>query len=408
MNDRLNRGVVSLALAVLMLVVGSMAQKVFPPETQYVGYLFLFGASVFLADAAVTMTRINPREEEADDRRDRAAAPWRVAFGLAFVLTLVAAARTGSSFVTVTAMLMSMVAAGVYLVRRRFFGNLRDVFTAPRNDGAAKLSAAFKTRDHAALAALIEQRIELERDPGRRNALLLTLGAVHVVRGAYDEALRAFERLDRRVRSEKGADGKWMDMGFVVDLNLASAYLAKGDFESAESCLSRIDGTTLPSEFALAWNVNRSSLLVGKGDHAAAIRFVESLEVEKMEPSARMPFLRDLAESLAASGADTERAMRVAEQCIALDEGPQALNVMAFVLLAEKKFELAREKLVSALERNPDGRTNLRVFAESHYYLGLALKGLGKIDDAIAEFRRAADVKGGGRFALAASKESAA
>ena len=407
MNDRLRRGLVSLALSALMLVVGSMAQHVFPPETQYVGYLFLFGASLFLADAAVTMTRVSSRDEAADEKRDRAASPWRVAFGLAFVLTLFSAARTGSSFVTLTAMLLAIVAAGVYLVRRRFFGNLRDSFRRPP-DPSARLRAALKSGDHEAFAKMLEELIDAATEPGRRNALLLSLGAVYVVRGFYDEALRAFERLDRRVRSEKKKDGTWMDTGFVVDLNLASAYLAKGDFESAESCLSRIDGALLPREFKLAWDMNRSALLVGKGEHAAAIRFVESLDVENLDPAVRMPFLRDLAESLAASGSDPERALRVAQQCLELDEGPQAFNVMGFVLLSRKKFDDARTALETALARNPDGRTNLRVFAESHYYLGLALKGLGKIDDAVSEFRRAASVKGGGRFATAAARETVA
>src|SRR6202035_570745 len=103
---------------------------------------------------------------------------------------------TGSSFVTVTAMLLAIVAAGVYLVRRRFFGNLRDMFRIP--DPSARLRSAFKLRNHQMIADLFEERIQAEKDPERRNVLLLQLGAVNVVRGAYDEAVGAFERLDRR------------------------------------------------------------------------------------------------------------------------------------------------------------------------------------------------------------------
>lgn len=407
MNDRFRRGMTSLALAVLMLVVGSMAERVYPMETAYVFWLFLFGASLFLADAAVTMTRLSDREQAADDRRDRLAWPWFVAFGVAFVLTLFAAARTGSSFVTVTAMLLAITAAGVYLVRRRFFGNLRDMFRIARGAGSprATLRSALKNRDHEALAKMIEERVDLEADPGRRNALLLSLGAVHVVRGDYDAAVRAFERLDRRVRTEKAADGRTIDMGFVVDLNLASAYVAKGDFDSAESCLDRIEENRLPEEFRLAFDVNRSALLVGKGAHAESIRFVEALDIGKIDPASRLPFLRDLAESLAVSGADPDRALAVAQQCLEIDPGPQALNAMGLVLLVQKKFEEAIAKLDAALEKNPEGRTNLRVFAESLYYEGLARKGMGKLEEAMDLFRRAAEVKGGGRFSAAAARE---
>ncbi|HVO29282.1 MAG TPA: hypothetical protein VMV18_01040 [bacterium] len=404
MNEPLRRGMTSLALSVAMLVVGTMAEHVYPQETAYVFWLFLFGASLFLADAAVTMTRFNDREAAADERRDRAANPWRVAFGLAFVLTLFAAARTGSSFVTVTAMLVAVVAAGVYLVRRRFFGNLRDMLRG--GDPARRLRDALKAKDHAELARMIEERAERETDPGRKNALLLSLGAIHVVRGEYDAAVKAFERLDRRVRTEKTSDGRVVDMGYVVDLNLASAFIAKGDFAEAERCLDRIVEERLAEEFRLAYDVNRSALLVGKGAHAESIRFVESLDVPHLPRDSQLPFLRDLAESLAASGSDPARALAVARQCLDVDEGPQALNVMAFVLLAEKKFDDAMALLERAIAANPEGATNLRVFAESLYYLGLAKKGKGLSSDAAELFRRAAGVKGGGRFAMAAAREA--
>jgi tetratricopeptide (TPR) repeat protein len=400
MNERSQRGMVSLALSVLMLVVGSMAQRIFPEETRFVGWLFLFGASVFLADAAVTLTRVPSRDAEDEARRDAAATPWVAAYQLAFVLTLFAAARTGSSFVTITAMILSLVAATVFLVRRRFFGNLRDLFNAP--DPGAKLRAALKARDHRTLAEVIEERIAVDKDPSRRNALLLSLGAVHVVRGAYDEAIRAFERIDRTTRSERLESGEWLEMGFVADLNLASAYIAKGDFESAESCLARVSAEKVPSEFRTAYDVNRSSILIGKKTWEEAIRFVDGMALESIDPSTRLPFLRDLAEALATSGSDPARALRVAEECLAIDEGPQAHNVMGFVLVMQRRFEAALGSLERALERNPEGRQNLRVFAETLYYLGLAKNGLGAFEDAASFFRRAADVVGGGRFSAAA------
>ncbi len=397
MTPKLNRGLVSMVLAVLMLVVGSMARRVFPLETEYVYWLFLFGAALFLADASVTMTRMGPEDVEAEARRDAAANPWRIAFAVAFLLTLVAASRTGSSFVTATAMLLAVVAAGVYLVRRQFFANLRDMFRVQRHAND-RLRSALKARDHLELMALLEERIEREPDGSRRNALLLSLGAVHVVRGDYDEAVRAFERIDRHARSKDGDD--WIDMSYVVDLNVASAYVAKGDYELAETTLSRIDAKALPSEFKVAYDINRSSLLIGRGKHDEAIRFLDDLGIEKLEPKSRFPFLRDLAEALAAS--DPERALKVATECLEIESGPQAHNVMAVVRIARREMEEAATRLEEALRLNPEGRVNLRVFAESLYYLGVTRRASGNEAAARELFERASAVKGGGRFSRAA------
>lgn len=396
-NERFNQGLVSMALSVIMLMVGAMALRVYPLETQYVFWLFLFGASLFLADAAVTMTRMPSGDAAAEAARDAAANPWRVAFAVGFILTLMAAARTGSSHVTISAMLMSVIAAGIYLVRRRFFSNLRDLFKMQTRPDSFR--AALKARDHETLVKLIEARIEGEKDVSRKNALLLSLGAVHVVRGEYDLAVRAFERIDRRSQVD---EGKTLDMGFVVDLNVASAYVAKGDFESAETVLERVDAGTLPEEFRVAYDINKSSLLVGKGAHAEAIRFLESLKLAEIPPKSRFPFLRDLAESLAASGSDPARAMKVAEECLAIETGPQSLNVMAFVLIAEKKFDDAIARLLTSLKLNPDGSMNLRVFAETLYYLGICSEATGSREEAKSWLAQATRVKGGGRFSTAA------
>ena len=46
MDDRTMRGLVGIALAVAMLVVGSMAGRIFPVETAYVLPLFVFAAAI--------------------------------------------------------------------------------------------------------------------------------------------------------------------------------------------------------------------------------------------------------------------------------------------------------------------------------------------------------------------------
>lgn len=391
-----------MALAIVMMIVGTMARRVYPVETAYVFWLFLFGASLFMADAAVTLTRVPSANHDADAARDRAANPWRIAFAVAFVLTLLAAARTGSSNVTLTAMLMAVFAAGVYLVRRRFFGNLRDLMKQSTARPGQEIRKALEAKDHEQLAAIIEKRVDAEPDPSRRNALLLSLGAVHVVRGAYDDAVRAFQRIDRVASRDEKKDGDWIDMGYVVDLNVASAYVAKGDFDLAERSLSRVDEERLPEEFRVAYDINKSSLLVGKGEHQEAIRFVDGLVLEKIPAQSRLPFLRDLAEALAASGSDPERAMSVAKQCLEIESGPQSLNVVARVLLARREFEDAATRLDEALRMNADGRVNLRVFAETLYCLGLVRLETGRADEARGFFERATQVRGGGRFARAA------
>jgi len=396
-DDRVTRGLVSLLLAVTMLVVGGMAARVFPAETRYVFWLFFFGASLFLADAAVTLSRLSEKERAEERARSRAALPWRVAFAVSFVLTLLAAAKTGSSYITATAMLLAASAAVIYLLRRRFFGGMAPL---RREDPSSRLKAAFKAGDHAEMVRILEESIGKAPDRSRRNALLLTLGAVHVVRGAYDDAVAAFRRI-------VGMQTDGVDMAVVVDLNVASALLAKGDFAAAEAVLSEVDPERLPEEFRVAWQINRSGLLVGKGDHAAAIRFLESLPLDRVEAKSRVPFLRDLAEALAASGTDTNRAMEVALQCLSIDDGPQSQNLVGFVLIVQKKFEEAIGRLQAALAANPDGKLNLRVFAETLYYLGLACRGAGRVAEAMGFFQRAASIAGGGRFSRAAAHEAA-
>lgn len=394
MDDRTLRGLVSLALAIAMLAVGALAGRVFPVDTAYVMPLFVFSAAIFMADGAVTFTRMQRNQAELDRERDRIAAPWRVAFAVAFLLALAAAARTGPSFVTTTAVVLAVAAATVYLYRRRFFAILQE--TASAAAGSSRFRQAIQSRNHDEIAKVLEDRLEGESDASRKTTLLLSLGAVHVVRGAYLEAVRVFEKIDR---SRKEGE---IDMGLVVDLNVASAYVALGDFESAESAMSRIQDASLPSEFKDAFAMNRSAILVGKGAHAESIRYVEGLALAEMPERSRVPFLRDLAESLAASGTDTARAMEIATQCVTLDGGAQSHNVLGFVLIAQKKFDEAKAALDEALRLNPEGRTNLRVFAETWLYRGLAERGNGDASAARESFEKAAKVQGGGRFSKAA------
>lgn len=398
MDDRTVRGLIGIGLAVAMLVVGSMAGRIFPVETAYVLPLFVFASAILLADGAVTFTRMQRNQAELDRERDRAAGPWRVAFAVSFLLALLAAARTGASFVTTTAVVLAVTSATVYLYRRRFFAILRET-GRPGGERANRMRQALKNRDLEGTARALEEWLEQEKDSSRRSTLLLQIGLLYVLRGMYDEAIRAFERIDRGSR-EGG-----VDMAMVVDINVASAWIAKGDFESAELVMARLTQTTIPAEFRTAYDMNRSAILVGKGAHAESIRFVDALPLSDMPETSRLPFLRDLAESLAASGTDTVRALEIADQCLRIDAGAQSQNVMAFVLLAQKKLEEAAGRLVEALKLNPDGKTNLRVFAETWYYLGLVKRAAGDAAAAADAFRKAAEVRGGGRFSTAALRE---
>lgn len=397
-DNRALRGIVSIALAIAMLAVGAMAGGIFPAETAYVMPLFVFSAAIFMADGAVTFTRMQRNQAELDRERDRRAAPWRVAFALAFLLALVSAAKTGPSYITTTAVVLAVAAATLYLYKRRFFAILKE--TASFAGGNTRMREALKSRNHEEIAGALEERLEGEKDPARRTTLLLSLGAVHVVRGAYLEAIRAFERIDRR--RKEGA----IEMGLVIDLNVASAYIAMGDFESAEYAMSRIEDAVVPEEFKDAHAMNRSAILVGKGAHAESIRFVEALPLATLSERSRLPFLRDLAESLAASGTDTDRAMEIATQCVSIEAGAQSFNVLAFVLIAQRKFQEAKNALAEAIRLNSDGRANFRVLAETWLYLGLAERGNGDMAAARQSFEKAARVEGGGRFARAAVREA--
>lgn len=399
MDDRTLRGMIGIALAVAMLVVGAMAGRIFPVETAYVLPLFVFASAIFLADGAVTLTRMHRKQAELDRERDRVAAPWRVAFAVSFLLALIAASRTGASYVTTSAVILAVAAATIYLYRRRFFAILLETGSGAAGERAARMRQALRNQDLAGTAHALEEWLEQEKDPSRRSDLLLQIGLLYVLRGMYDEAIRALERIDR------GSRQGGVDMAMVVDITVASAFVAKGDFESAERVMARLAETTIPAEFRTAYDMNRSAILVGKGAHADSIRFVDALPLATMPESSRLPFLRDLAESLAASGSDTGRALEVAGQCLAIDGGAQSQNVMAFVLLAQKKLEEAAGRLVEALKLNPDGKTNLRVFAETWYYLGLVKRAAGDAAAAAEAFRKAAEVRGGGRFSIAALRE---
>jgi tetratricopeptide (TPR) repeat protein len=91
---------------------------------------------------------------------------------------------------------------------------------------------------------------------------------------------------------------------------------------------------------------------------------------------------------------------------VTLDGGAQSHNVLGFVLLAQKKFEEAKAALDEALRLNPEGHTNLRVFAETLLYRGLVERGKGDAAAAKQSFERAANVQGGGRFSKAALREA--
>lgn len=396
-GNRTFRGLVSVALSIAMLAVGMMAGGIFPQETAYVMPLFVFSAAIFLADGAVTFTRMQRNQAELDRERDRLSSPWRVAFALAFLLALVSAAKTGPSYVTTTAVVLAVGAATVYLYKRRFFAILKETASF---GGNSRIRQALKDRNHEEIAKALEERLDGEKDEARRTTLLLSLGAVNVVRGAYLEAVRAFERIDRR--QKEGA----IEMGLVVDLNVASAYVAMGDFESAEYAMSRIREAEVPEAFRDAFAMNRSAILVGKGAHAESIRFVESLALATLPDRSQLPFLRDLAESLAASGTDTTRALEVATRCLSIEASAQSHNVLAYVLIAQQKFEEAKAALVEALRLNSDTRANLRVLAETWLYLGLAERGKGDITAAREFFQKAAALVGGGRFSRAALREA--
>ncbi len=98
----------------------------------------------------------------------------------------------------------------------------------------------------------------------------------------------------------------------------------------------------------------------------------------------------NLAYVLARLGEDLERATTLAEEAVqALRDDPEVADVLGFVYLkrgmhaaALQQFDFASELTGKSSERAP----------EVHYHRGLALKELGRTDDAVAAFRRALEL----------------
>jgi tetratricopeptide (TPR) repeat protein len=97
----------------------------------------------------------------------------------------------------------------------------------------------------------------------------------------------------------------------------------------------------------------------------------------------------DLAWILASEGTDLERALTLAQEAQQAEpESPEVADTLGFVYLKKGLNDPAREQFEYAIELSQRRRGTIDR-PEYHYHLGLALKALGRSEEATAAFERA-------------------
>jgi tetratricopeptide (TPR) repeat protein len=126
------------------------------------------------------------------------------------------------------------------------------------------------------------------------------------------------------------------------------------------------------------------------GNTARSIELLEALVAERSDaPLAK----NDLAFLLAKQGQDLDRALRLAEEASqAMGEVHQVADTLGFVYLQKSLNEPALQQFRRALDLS---RARDEEQPDYHYHLGLALRALGRADEAAAAFEQALALDGG-------------
>ncbi len=205
--------------------------------------------------------------------------------------------------------------------------------------------------------------------------VLLERARVYAVRGdlakAQQDALRAFE-----------AQPSLVGAGALV----AALYRAQGQEKEAiasfEEALAA--GALRPTgRFILA------QLHLVAGDPKRSRELLEALVAERSDLAVAK---NDLAYLLAEQGEDLDRALRLAEEASqGLAESPAAADTLGFVYLQKNLHEPALQQFQRAVLLAKGRDEDQSIF---HYHLGLALRALGRTDDAAQAFEEALALDG--------------
>lgn len=153
---------------------------------------------------------------------------------------------------------------------------------------------------------------------------------------------------------------RFVDSGTALRLaNEAVKFMDQEDWESAESCIQK--ARTLRPEYPEVQRATAEYVLRIGGDPRSAISILDRLVAR---PEAAFEDRLRLAEAHLGTGS-SDQARRIYESIFPADrERPQARKLLARILLAEGRTELATKELRAALEEdheNPESRLELAV-----------------------------------------------
>jgi tetratricopeptide (TPR) repeat protein len=293
-----------------------------------------------------------------------------------------------------------------------------------RRDVGRKLLETLVAKKRPSLDAIFEfERQEGKAQPERSRALLeqaardnpghpgvlVRLARLELLAGRSD---RALAQLDSAVEAKQATP--------PVLLERARVYAARGDLTKAQqdalrafeaqpslagagalvAALYRAQGQEKEAiasfEEALAAGALRptgrfllAQLHLGAGDPKRSRELLEALVTERSDLAVAK---NDLAYLLAEQGEDLDRALRLAEEASrGLAESPAAADTLGFVYLQKNLHEPALQQFQRAVLLAQQRDEDQSIF---HYHLGLALRALGRTDDAAQAFEKALALDG--------------
>jgi tetratricopeptide (TPR) repeat protein len=201
--------------------------------------------------------------------------------------------------------------------------------------------------------------------------VLLERARVLAVRGdveaAQQDALRAFE-------AQPSLDG--------ASALLLRLYAAQGRTEEA---IASFEEANAAGALAPPARLLLARLHMSRGNDKRARELFEGLLAENND----IPGVKnDLAYLLARENSDLDRALRLAQEAQrGLTRSPNVSDTLGYVYLRKGLFEPALEQFRYAMTQAKQG--GLDVLPVFHYHAGLALRELGRLDEAVDEFEQA-------------------
>jgi tetratricopeptide (TPR) repeat protein len=170
-------------------------------------------------------------------------------------------------------------------------------------------------------------------------------------------------------------------------------------WSDARACLDELRELYLSASSAPAWlDAYETTLLIGEGRYPDALARLSSIDRARLDPSWHPWFLNNLAFTLAHTG-DGARAVTVARESLDLtgagagqptDELRRSQRAtLGAALIVAGRPEEGMSLLEEVLAGDRGGRP--RALAARWFFLGEALRAIGRQEDAVAAYRRSMD-----------------